>query len=203
MDPLHSPDSAGGFGPPGRGFESLRALYSVDFKTVDEYKCMRKLTPFRIGLSLMLIGSIWTALSFSTAEKISQDLNLDIKDTANLNLSLEDKGLGFYKITVPNYSKETVLVKVLDPQGNMMDLKRIETKMSVNYFEFSYTGKYTLEITNFSENSIQIKAEFGNTKSVEFTFPSVITLMGACLIVWSGYKRLRNYSTAHPEENKS
>ena len=26
MDPLHSLDSAGGFGPPGQGFESLRAL---------------------------------------------------------------------------------------------------------------------------------------------------------------------------------
>ena len=162
---------------------------------------MRKLTPFRIGLSLMLIGSIWTALSFSTAEKISQDLNLDIKESANLSLSLEGKGLGFYKITIPNYSKETVLVKVLDPQGNVIDLKRIETKMSVNYFEFSYTGKYTLEMTNLSENPIQIKAELGNTKAGDITLPVVMTFIGAFFLVWFGYKRLRNYSTAHPEEN--
>jgi len=162
---------------------------------------MRKLTPFRIGLSLMLIGSIWTALSFSTAEKISQDLNLDIKESANLSLSLEDKGLGFYKITIPNYSKETVLVKVLDPQGNVMDLKRVETKMSVNYFEFSYTGKYTLEMTNLSENPIQIKAELGNTKTGDITLPVVMTFVGAFFLVWFGYKRLQNYSTAHPEEN--
>jgi len=164
---------------------------------------MRKLTPFRIGLSLMAIGSIWMALAFSTAEKTSQDLSIGTKENVNLNLDLKGKGLGFYKITIPDYSKEIVLVKVLDPQGNMMDLKRIETKMSVNYFEFSYTGKYTLEITNFSENPIQIEAEFGDTKSAEFTFPSFIALIGACLIVWSGYKKLQNYSTAHPEENKS
>ena len=164
---------------------------------------MKKFTPFRIGLSLMVIGSIWIMLAFSGAEKISQDLSISTKENANIDLDLKDKGLGFYKITIPNYSKETVLVKVLDPQGNVMDLKRIETKMSVNYFEFSYTGKYTLEITNLSENPIQIIAEFGNTKSAEFTFPSFIALVGACLIVWSGYKRLRNYSTAHPEENKS
>jgi hypothetical protein len=164
---------------------------------------MRKLTPFRIGLSLMVIGSIWVALALSTAEKTSQDLSIGSKENSNIDLDLKGKGLGFYKITIPNYSKETVLVKVLGPQGNVMDLKRIETKMSVNYFEFSYTGKYTLEITNLSEDSIQIKAEFGNTKSVEFTFPSFIALIGTCLIVWSGYKRLRNYSTAHPEENKS
>ena len=164
---------------------------------------MRKLTPFRIGLSLMIIGSVWVALTFSTAEKISQDLNIGTKESASMDLDLKNKGLGFYKITIPIYSKETLLARVLGPQGNVMDLKRIETKMSVNYFEFSYTGKYTLEITNLSENPIQIEAEFGNTKSAEFTFPSFIALIGACLIVWSGYKRLKNYSTAHPEENKS
>lgn len=151
----------------------------------------------------MVVGSIWVALVFSTTEKISQDLNLGIKESTNLDLDLKGKGLGFYKITIPNYSRETVLVKVFDPQGDLIDLKRIKTKMSVNYFEFSYTGKYTLEMTNISENPIQIKAEFGNTKSGEFTFPLFIALMGACLIVWSGYKRLQNYSTAHPEENKS
>ncbi len=151
----------------------------------------------------MVIGSILVALAFSTAEKISQDLNLSTKENVGIDLDLKNKGLGFYKIIIPDYSKETILVKVLDPQGNTIDLKRIGTKMSVNYFEFSYTGKYTLEITNLSENPIQIKAEFGNTKSIDFTFPSFIALIGACLIVWSGYKRLRNYSTAQPEENKS
>jgi hypothetical protein len=164
---------------------------------------MRKLTSFKIGLSLMVIGSIWVALAFSTTEKISQDLSIGTKESINLYLDLKDKGLGFYKIIIPSYSKETLLVKVLDPQGNMIDLKRIETKMSVNYFEFNYAGRYTLEITNLSENPIQIDAEFGNTKAAEFTFPSFIALIGACLIVWSGYKRLRNYSTAQPEENKS
>ena len=151
----------------------------------------------------MIIGSIWIALAFSTADKISQELEISTKESVNLDLDLKDKGLGFYKITIPNYSKETILVKVLDPQGNMMDLKRIVTKMAVNYFEFNYAGRYTLEITNLSENPIQIDAEFGDTKAVEFTFPSFITLIGACLIAWSGYKRLRDYSTAQPEENKS
>ena len=151
----------------------------------------------------MIIGSIWIVLAFSTAEKISQDITIGTKESSSVDLDLKNKGLGFYKITIPNYSKETILVKVLDPQGNMVDLKRIGTKMSVNYFEFSYTGKYILEITNLSERSIQISVEFGNTKASEFTFPSSIALIGACLIVWSGYKKLRNYNTAHPEENKS
>ncbi len=151
----------------------------------------------------MVFGSIWVAFAFSTAEKTSQDLSIGTKESVSLDLDLKSKGLGFYKITIPNYSRETILVKVLDPQGNVIDLKRIETKMSVNYFEFSYAGKYTLEMTNLSESPIQIKAEFGNTKAGEFTIPSFITLIGACIIVWSGYKRLKNYSTAHPEENKS
>jgi hypothetical protein len=163
---------------------------------------MKMLTPFRIGLSLMIIGSIWVALAFSATEKISQDLSLGTKESVNLDLDLKGKGLGFYKITIPNYSKETVLVKVLDPQGDVIDLKRIQTKMSVNYFEFSFAGKYTLEMTNLSENPIQIKSEFGNTKAGEITLPSAMVFLGACFLVWSGYKRLQNYSTAHPEENK-
>jgi hypothetical protein len=163
---------------------------------------MRKLTPFRIGLLLIIIGSIWVAFAFSTAEKISQDLSIGTKESANLYLDLKDKGLGFYKITIPNYSKETVLVKVSDPQGNVIDLKRIETKMSVNYFEFSYAGRYTLEMTNFSEDPIQVKVEFGNTKAIEIILPLAMVFIGACFLVWSGYKRLQNYSTAHPEENK-
>ena len=162
---------------------------------------MKKLTPFRIGLSLMLIGSIWTALVFSTAEKISQDMNLDIKESANLGLNLKGKGLGFYEIIIPDYSKEIVLVKVLDSQGYVINLKKIETKMSVNYFEFDYGGKYTLEMTNFSENPIQVKVEFGNTKSGDITLPVVMAFIGVFFLVWFGYKRLRNYSTAHPEEN--
>jgi hypothetical protein len=163
---------------------------------------MRKLTPFRIGLSLIAIGSIWIASIFSTAEKISQDLNLGIKESTSLDLNLKGKGLGFYKITIPDYSKEIVNVKVFDSQGDFINLKRIDTKMSVNYFEFEYSGKYTMEMTNFSENPIQLKVEFGNTKAGEYTFPSGMVLIGAFFLVWSGYQRLRNYSTAHPEENK-
>src|SRR5437660_4510768 len=163
---------------------------------------MKKLTPFIIGLSLILIGSIWIMIIFSTAEKISQDLNLGINESASLDLDLKGKGLGFYKITIPNYSKEIIIVKVFNPQGDFINIKRVETKMSVNYFEFEYDGRYILEMTNFSENPIQIKVEFGNTKAEEFTLPSVMVLIGACLLVWSGYKRLQNYSTAHPDENK-
>ncbi len=66
-----------------------------------------------------------------------------------------------------------------------MDLKRIETKMSVNYFEFDYGGKYTLEMTNFSENPIQVKVEFGNTKAGDITLPAVMVFIGAFLYgVW-------------------
>ncbi len=162
---------------------------------------MRKLTPFRIGLCLIFIGSIWTALVFSTGEKISDDLNLGIKESANLDLELKGKGLGFYKITIPNYSKEILNVKVFGSHGDLINLKKIETKMSVNYFEFDYDGKYTLEMTNFSENPIQVKVEFGNTKAGEITLPTVMAFIGAFFLVWSGYKRLRNYNTAHPEEN--
>ena len=52
---------------------------------------MKKLTPFKIGLSLMIIGSIWVALAFSTAEKTSNELNIGTKESSNVNLDLKNK----------------------------------------------------------------------------------------------------------------
>jgi hypothetical protein len=75
--------------------------------------------------------------------------------------------------------------------------------MSVNYFKFSESGKYSMEITNVSEKSVGIEAQFGNTRSSELWIPMFIAFFGAAAIVFSGYKRLSNHSTAQPEENIS
>jgi len=158
-------------------------------------------SPFRIGLILLAISSIWIGIIFSGTEKISQDKILGLKEISALDLDLKGKGLGFYKIIIPGYSKEIISVKVSDPNGNFLDLRRIETKMSVNYFEFGYSGRYTLEITNLSENPIEIKAEFGNTKSSEFSVPLLFAFFAVGLIAFSGYKRLQNHRMAQPEEN--
>ncbi len=75
--------------------------------------------------------------------------------------------------------------------------------MSVNYFNFPSGGKYTLKITNVSEKSASLQVEFGNTDVSSLRIPAGILGIGIMLILFSAYKRLRNYSTAQPDENIS
>lgn len=164
---------------------------------------MKIYSPFRIGLVLMCIASILVGIIFSGSEKISYDTNLDVRQTANLDLYLAENGLGFYTIKIPNYEKHVLFVQILDPHGNVIEDRKIGTKMSVNYFKFSESGKYSMEITNISEKPVGIKVEFGNTRSSELLIPAFIAFFGVAVIVFSGYRRLSSHSTAQPEENIS
>ena len=206
---MHSQDSAGGFGPPGRGFESLRALL-IDFifryrvlnlKQYADTRTMKIRSSFRIGIILIIIASIWISIVFSGSEKISYSTNLESKESVNLELDLAKNGIGFYTITILHYSKHVLFVQILDSNGNVIADKKIATKMSVNYFEFSHEGRYIIEITNFSEKPVEIQAYFGNTKVSELLTPVFVSFFGAGFIIFSGYKKLSNHSTAQPEEN--
>ena len=164
---------------------------------------MRKYSPFKIGLVLVSVGSLWLWVVFSSSEKISYSTDLGVKETATRSLDFTKKGYGFYTILIPDYAKQTVLVQILDPHGNLIDNKKIETKMSVNYFEFRYDGKYTVRVTNTSEKPVEIVIGFGDTKISELIIPMLLAFLGVGFIAFSGYKRMSNQSTAQPEENIS
>lgn len=140
---------------------------------------------------------------FSGSEKVSVRTELNAKETTTIELYLEKNGLGYYAITVPNYSKHILFVQILDPHSNIITDKKIETKMSVNYFRFSDTGKYTMEITNLSEIPVSIEVNLGDTTVSQLLIPTIIAFFGATLMVYSGYRKLKNQSTAQPEENIS
>lgn len=156
------------------------------------------LTIFRIALIAIIIGSIWIGMVFSYAVKDLENFNLDKLDSANIPLVLYGNGIGFYEISSNQYNN-SILVKVLDSNGNYLNMRTITNKETVNYFVFQHTGKFTLELTNLSANSVQLTVEFGDTKYQEFLIPSLMILVGACLLMFTGYTKLRNYMTAQPE----
>ena len=162
---------------------------------------MKMYSPFKIGLSLLIIASIWIVILFSGGEKISQSTDLEPKESTSLELNLNKNGVGYYLLTIPNYSKHIVFVQISDSNGNVIADKKIATKMSVNYFKFSHSGRYTMEITNISESSVKIQADFGDTKAYEILIPLFISFSGAGFLIFSGYKKLSNQSTAQPDEN--
>jgi hypothetical protein len=164
---------------------------------------MRRYSSFKIGITLVVIASIWIWILFSGSEKVLSDTELNVKEITVIDLYLTKNGLGYYTITIPEYARHVLFVQILDPNGNVIADKKIETKMSVNYFRFSDTGKYTMEITNLSEEPVLVEVNFGDTVASQLLLPAIIIFFGTTVIIYSGYRKLKNQSTAQPEENIS
>ena len=162
-----------------------------------------KFSLFKVGLIMVVVASIWMWMVFSNGENISYSSKLDTRETRNYDFYLTNSGLGFYTVTIPNYSKGIVFIQILDPYQNLIAEKKIETKMAVNYFKFSQSGKYLVEITNISNGPLEIQIRVGNTEMYQLLVPAIIACIGVALIAFSGYKKLRDQSTAQPEENIS
>jgi hypothetical protein len=162
-----------------------------------------RISPLRIGLVLAAIGIITIVIIFDSNQKIVSSVMLEREETADVNLNLRDGGIGYYRIEISNFDGQTVFVQIEDSVGNVISDKKIQTGMSVNYFDFQSSGEYTLKITNISEKSTSLQVEFGNTDVAALRIPAVILGIGVMLILFSIYKRLRNYSTAQPDENIS
>ncbi len=162
-----------------------------------------KISPLRIGLVLAAIGIVAIVIIFDSNQKVTSSVILEREETANVNLDLSYSGIGYYKITIPDFDEQMIFVQIEDSIGNVISDKKIQTKMSVNYFDFPSGGKYTLKITNISEESTSLQVEFGNTDVSTIRIPAIVLGIGVILILFSVYKRLRNYNTAQPDENIS
>jgi hypothetical protein len=158
------------------------------------------LSVFRIGVILVLIGAVWTGIVFSGTTKESKNIILDRLDSSRISVDLNGNGLGFYIISSNAYDN-VLLAKILDSQGNYIEMKRITNKLTVNYFQFDRTGEFTLELTNFADKPVELTTEIGDTGFQNFVIPAIIVLAGTVFLVIAGYKKLHNYITAQPDEN--
>ena len=163
---------------------------------------MKKPSLFKIGLILSIIGVVLVGYGFSEGEKISQTFLLDTEQTESLDLRLQDSGIGFYKISVPDLG-DSVFIQIVDSQHNVLADKKIETKTAVNYFDFENSNVYTLKVTNLSDHQISVQIEFGDTNLSQIRYPGIVLYVGVILLMISGYRRLKNYKIAQPDENIS
>ncbi len=160
-----------------------------------------RLNLLKIGVILTVLGIVWIGFVYSESTKISQIMELEVLEANSIMLDFEGEGKGFYKIELPKLG-DSVFVQILDSNGIISD-KKIETKLAINYFEFSSSQRYTMKITNLSQDKILINSEFGDTNSDEMMIPGVMVLVGMMLIVFKFYRKLNNYKIAHPDENIS
>ena len=163
---------------------------------------MKKPSLFKIGLILSIICVVFIGYGFYEGEKISQTFLLDTEQTESLDLRLHDSGIGFYKISVPDLG-DSVFIQIVDSQHNVLADKKIETKTAVNYFDFENSNVYTLKVTNLSDHQISVEIEFGDTNLSQIIYPGIVLYVGIVLLMISGYRRLKNYKIAQPDENIS
>ena len=162
-----------------------------------------KASPFKIGLTLVIIGVIWTAFIFDETEKRYDSVILKQSNSFETKGEFFGIDIGYFKLYMPEFAGEEVFVQVLDAKENVIQEQMVQTKMSVGYFDFNQDGEYTLKITNIAKNSIDLQIEFGNTNSQKMYLSGIIILVGAIVMMVTSYMKIKNYNIEQPEENIS
>ena len=162
---------------------------------------MMRVSPFRLALGVTVLGIIWISLVFAEAEKTQDTILLRQSDSFGTELEFTGTGIGFYRIHMPEFSGEEIFVQIRDGKSNVIGEERVQTRMSVGYFD--YNGTYAIKVTNLSENQISMQVEFGSTNSQRMVLPGILILVGVVTTVAISYFRLKNYKMAHPDENIS
>ena len=162
-----------------------------------------RISPLKAGIVLMIIGIIWISILFVEAEKTQDSILLKQSSFFELKSKFAGTDIGYYKILIPEFVGDKIFVQILDPKNNIIQEEKIQTKMSVGYFDFSKNGMYTIKITNISKNQIDLQIEFGNTNSQEMIPAGILIVIGAVIIIVISYLKIRNYKIEQPDENIS
>jgi len=162
-----------------------------------------KISAFKIGLVLVIIGMIWVSVIFNETEKNHEDTLLKKSSSIESKLEFTGADIGYYKIYMPEFNNESVCVQILDKNLNVIQEQKVNTKFSVAYFDFSKNGVYTIKVSNISENSINVQIEFGDTHSQKMVAPGIMILVGSLIMMLISYLKIKNYNIEQPDENIS
>lgn len=157
---------------------------------------------FYVGILLIITGSIGAGIILSQSSKSTTSFLLDSLEANSVPVKIKGDGIGFYIISSESY-QNNILAKVIDSHGNFLDIRKITNKVTVDYFHFSHNDQVTLEVTNLSDKPVELTTTIGDTRVQEIMFPAILIFGGALILVFSGYRKLMNYITEQPDENKS
>ena len=162
-----------------------------------------KVSLFKIGLGLVILGVVWISFVFVETEKTHGEMLLKQSTSFELNSEFAGSDIGYFKVYMPEFSGQGIFVQIQDKNHNVIKEQKTQTKMSVGYFDFNLDGIHTVKITNISDQQIFVQAEFGNTNSKEMIPAGVLILVGTITMVIMAYLKLKNYNIAQPDENIS
>ena len=161
-----------------------------------------KASIFRISLGLIIIGIVWIGIITVQNDKISEIFIVRETQTVAYEIYLNGEDVGFYKIAVPELGK-SIFAQILNPEGNIISDKKLETKLAVNYFDIKESGIYMIKITNLNKHNLMVEIEMGQINILELRNPGIILMVGVMLMTLSGYRKLKNYNIAQPDEKIS
>ena len=162
-----------------------------------------KISAFKVGLALVIIGMIWVSIIFNETEKNHEESLLKKSNSIESKLEFSGIGIGYYKIYMPEFINEDVFVQILDKNLNIIKEQKVNTKFSVAYFDFEKDGVYTIKVSNISENQVNLQVEFGDTHSQKMVAPGIMILVGALIMMLISYLKIKNYNIEQPDENIS
>ena len=162
-----------------------------------------KISPFKLGLVLVIVGMVWTAFIFDETEKKYDSIILKESNSFEVKSQFFGIDIGYYKLYMPEFAGEEVFIQILDPKDNVIAEQIVKTKLSVAYFDFNEDGEYTIKITNIVQNQIDVQIEFGNTNSQKMLPSGIMVLVGALVMMIMSYMKIKNYKIEQPEENIS
>ncbi|MDC0329966.1 hypothetical protein OAN18_03655 [Nitrosopumilus sp.] len=162
-----------------------------------------KISAFKVGLVVVIIGMIWVSVIFNETEKNHEESLLKKSNSIESKLEISGVGIGYYKIYMPEFTNENVFVQILDKNLNVIQEQKVNTKFSVGYFDFEEDGTYTIKVSNISENPINLQIEFGDTHSQKMLAPGLMILVGSLILMLISYLKIKNYNIEQPDENIS
>ena len=94
----------------------------------------------KIGIVLIIIGIVWTSVVFNETEKSHEEAFLEELTSMESKLEFTGKDIGYYKIYMPEFTDENIFVQILDTNLNIIQEQKVNTKLSVAYFDFDKMG---------------------------------------------------------------
>ena len=100
---------------------------------------------------------IWISFIFDETEKMHDSSLLKQSNSLKLESEFIGTDIGFYKLYMPEFTGEELFIQILDTNNNVIQEQKVQTKMSVGYFDFDTDGSYAIKITNISKMQLTYK----------------------------------------------
>ena len=147
------------------------------------------------GIMLLLVGSV--SMLFIHITDSTNDELIELDGTYHIKEFhiTELESIGFYKIEINNFNENRIFIQIFDSKQNIIHDKKIETEISVNYFDINSDGEYEIILTNLSDSNLKLVFEYGNLDYSKIILPGMMLLIGLICTILSTYSNLRNYTS--------